>query len=113
MNFPEDDFVTCKNTGNEENGLHDVMGSMDDELRSTSIPKSFQDSSANQVGFCKQNIYKVQHFCKSEFIYKKSFRSIHPVSSNPSLFSLFAPHHKPKQKTFERNGLSHFPVLEN
>ena len=49
--------MTCNDTNdNEGNGLHDVMGSMDDELRSTSIPRSFKDSSKEQVGYKNDKI---------------------------------------------------------
>lgn len=42
----DDDFVSCKPgfIENDENGFHEVMQSMDDELKYSSIPRSFQDS---------------------------------------------------------------------
>lgn len=51
----DDDFISCQfddQNASDESGFHDVMGFMDDELKNTSIPKSFQDPDGNQVCLC-------------------------------------------------------------
>eukprot|EP00111_Clytia_hemisphaerica_P007767 TCONS_00022566-protein len=51
----DDDFVTCKdddvidkNDVSDESGFYDVIGSMDDELKGTSIPRSFQSQEGEE-----------------------------------------------------------------
>lgn len=47
----DDEFISCDPLQETKNdGFHDVMYKMDDELRGTSIPNSFKDGGKDTVG---------------------------------------------------------------